>query len=99
MKKRKQYKPKGINLNSAFDAINLSQPVKQLSREKLLADISIALLAFTQGVAVKSHFDVLASMVDVTMIADQSMFNLAYRDDIMEAREGMMRCRCRFAKT
>lgn len=99
MKRRKKYKPKGININAVETVVTLAKPVQENSKVKLQADIDIALLAFTKGVATKYHFDTLASTVDVAMIADQSTFNQVYRDEIMKAREGMIRCRERFIKT
>ena len=99
MKRRKKYKPKGINVNAVEAVVTLAKPVKEDSKFKLQADIDIALLAFTKGVATKYHFDTLASTVDVSLIADQSAFDNVYHDDIMKAREGMIRCRERFMKT
>lgn len=95
-KRNKKYHPKGIDINAAYNVINLSKPVREDARERLDADIAIALLAFTRGVAEKSHFDVLAQMCDTAMIADQSIFNKVYRDEIMKAREAMIRCRARY---
>lgn len=96
MKKRKQYKPKGINPNSAFDAIRLSKPVCKESNEKLTLDAYLALEAFTKGVAKKAHFDILASTVDLAMMLDNTHFDGSCKDEIDYARAGMIRCKDRF---
>jgi hypothetical protein len=100
MKKRnKKYQPKAIDRNAAFNAINLSKPVSENAKSQLAIGIHTALEAFTNGVAEKVHFDTLASTVDLTMMMSQTLFERAYWDEINEARDAMIRCRERFART
>jgi hypothetical protein len=102
MKKRnKKYNPERHNKDklAAFHAINLSMPVSDNAKSQLLIGIHSALKAFTNGVAEKVHFDTLASTVDLTMMMSKSLFEMAYWDEINEARDAMIRCRERFART
>lgn len=101
MKKRSKYNPNkhARNPNAAFDAINLSQPVKQDAKDRLDIAIRTALLAFTNGAAIKSHFNTLASTVDLCSMASKTMFENAYEAEIDAGREAMIRCRERFAHT
>lgn len=102
MKKRnKKYNPNkhAVNRNSAFEVINLVKPVRDDSKNRLALDAHLALKAFTSGVAKKSHFDVLASTVDMTMMLSKNLFENALMDEITAAREGMIRCKDRFIDT
>lgn len=102
MKKRqKKYNPNkhALNRNSAFETINLVQPVREDSKNRLSLDAYAALDAFTKRIAQKSHFDVLASTVDLAMMLSKNLFDNALMEEIMQAREGMIRCKDRFIRT
>ena len=102
MKKRtKKYNPNkhAINPNSAFDVINLVKPVGEKSKERLALDAYLALDAFKKNAADKSHFDVLASTVDLAMMVSKTIFENAFMDEVMEAREAMIRCKDNFIRT
>ena len=102
MKKRnKKYNPTRHSKDklAAFHAINLAMPVSDNAKSQLLIGIHTALKAFTNGVAEKVHFDTLASTVDLTMMMSKSLFEMAYWEEINEARDAMIRCRERFART
>lgn len=99
MSKRKQYKPRGINPNAIHDTIRLAMPVSIDSREKLELDARLAIEAFTDGVAKKAHFDILASTVDISMMLSNTLFEGAYSEEIENARQGMIRCKNRFIRT
>jgi hypothetical protein len=102
MKKRnKKYNPERHSKDklAAFHAINLSMPVSDNAKSQLLIGIHTALKAFTNGVAEKVHFDTLASTVDLTMMMSKSLFEMAYWEEINYARDAMIRCRERFART
>lgn len=100
MKKRnKAYKPRGINPNAVNDTIRLAMPVSIDSRDRLEIDARLAVEAFTDGVAQKMHFDILASTVDLSMMLDNTLFEGAYHAQIELARQGMIRCKNRFIRT
>lgn len=101
MKRTKKYNPKNhsINFNLVYEAISQSSLVGEEAKERLEIGIRSALLAFTNGVATKQHFDTLASTVDLTVMASATLFDNAYMDDIQNARQAMIRCRERFIKT
>jgi hypothetical protein len=101
MKKRtKKYNPNkhARSATSAFDAINLSRPIDIERQNRLAVGIIASLEAFTKGVAEKSHFDTLASTVDLSMIFSQNLFDKAYMDEINLARDAMIRCRERYIR-
>ena len=102
MKKRnKKYNPNkhSIKADSFLNAINLSQPVSNQAKDRLNIGIHAALLAFTQGVATKLHFDTLASTVDLCLLASTNLFKNAYLDEIHNARDAMIRCKDRYERT
>ena len=102
MKKRtKRYNPNkhALNPNAAFDAINLSRPVNDERIGRLEIGIRTSLEAFVDGVAKKDHFDTLASTVDLSMMMANTLFEGAYIYNINLARDAMIRCRERFART
>lgn len=105
MKKNKQKKPRNkqynpnkhhVNVNSAFDAINLSKPVTPYSQVKLNEAIHGALEAITKGIGEPAHFDVLASTVDVVFMMSMNLFQDAYAKEILKARMAMFRLKDRF---
>ena len=99
MKKRtKKYSPKPVSANSVFRVIRLSKPVQEDSKKMLNEQIHSALLAITRGVGEPSHFDVLASTVDVVFLMSENLFDKAYKDEIDEARQAMFRLKDRFHK-
>lgn len=100
-KPRKKYNPNkhAVNPNAAFDAINLSRPVDDSRIDRLEIGIRTSLDAFTKGVADKAHFDTLASTVDLSMMIDKTIFGGVFFDHINHARDAMIRCRERFART
>lgn len=100
-KRTKKYNPnkKKININSAYEAINLMKPVRDESKNRLALDSYSALDAFTKRIAEKSHFDILASTVDLSMMLSNNIFDKSFKDEIDLARAGMIRCRERFIKT
>lgn len=98
-KRTKQYRPRAINLHSVNDAIRLSQLVQQDAKNTLDINIRAALLAFTQGVATVQHYDVLASTVDLCGITSGQLFNGAYKDELLNAREAMLKARERYMST
>lgn len=99
MKKRnKKYNPNklSINVNSAFDVINLAKPVSVKSQSLLNQMIHGALEAIIKGVGEPAHFDVLASTVDVVFMMAENLFQNAYQAEIAEARQAMFRLKDRF---
>jgi len=101
MKKRsKKYNPNKhrINSNAVYDAVHLSKPVSEYSIQKLNESIHGALVAITNGVGEPTHFDVLASTVDIVFMMSMNLFNDAYKDEIYWAREAMFRMKDRFHK-
>jgi hypothetical protein len=100
MKKRtKRYQHKVIDRNAVFNAINLSKPISESAKSQLAIGINVALDAFAKGYAQKNHFDTLASTVDLAMMLSNTLFEGAYMAEINLARDAMIRCRERFAKT
>ena len=97
-KRTKKYNPNklAINVNSAFDAINLSKPVSVYSQAKLNEAIHGALEAITKGIGEPTHFDVLASTVDIVFMMSINLFQNAYADEIQQARQAMFRLKDRF---
>lgn len=97
-KRTKKYNQRNhrININSAFDAINLSKPVSTYSQAKLNEAIHGALEAITKGIGKPEHFDVLASTVDVVFMMSMNLFHDAYADEIQQARQAMFRIKDRF---
>lgn len=99
MKKRnKVYKPKHIVIDSAFRTIRLAKPVTADSKALLNEQIHGALLAITKGVGQPTHFDILASTVDVVFMMAMNLFDNAYEDEIGAARQAMFRLKDRYHK-
>jgi hypothetical protein len=99
MKKRnKAYKPKHIVIDSAFRTIRLAKPVTEDSKALLNEQIHGALLAITNGAGQTTHFDILASTVDVVYLMSQNLFDNAYGIEILRARGAMFRLKDRFHK-
>lgn len=99
MKKRnKAYKPKHIVIDSAFRTIRLAKPVTADSKVLLNEQIHGALLAITNGAGQPTHFDILASTVDVVYLMSENLFDKAYGDEIYWAREAMFRMKDRYHK-
>ena len=100
MKKRtKKYMPRAIKPHSFLDAIHLSQPVSAHAKTTLDMGIRTALLAFTQGVATRQHYNTLASTIDLCLIASANLFHDAYQDELYAARSAMLRTSERFSRT
>lgn len=97
-KRTKKYNPlkHRVNVNSAFDTINLSKPVSPYSQAKLNEAIHGALEAITKGIGKPEHFDVLASTVDVVFMMSMNLFQDAYEVEIQQARQAMFRLKDRF---
>lgn len=102
MKKRtKRYNPNKhkTDPNCAFNAINLSKPVSDTAKAELITGIHLAIKAFASGCANPSNFDALAQTVDLSMMLSQNIFEHAYMDEILDAREAMFECKERFMRT
>jgi hypothetical protein len=102
MKKRnKKYNPSKHRADpgAAFRVVQLSKPVSDEAKDKLNEQIHGALEAFTKGVAVKEHFDILASTVDVVFMMAMNLFDNAYQDEINASRQAMFRAKDRYVNT
>ncbi len=102
MKKRtKRYNPNKhkTDPNCAFNAINLSKPVSDTAKAELITGIHLAIKAFASGCANPSNFDALAQTVDLSMMLSQNIFEHAYMNEILNAREAMFECKTRFINT
>lgn len=101
MKKRtKKYNPIKhiIRRDSLYRTIRLSKPIAEDSKTMLNEQIHSALLAITKGVGEPTHFDVLASTVDIVFMMSMNLFDNAYADEITAARQAMFRLKDRFQR-
>ena len=87
-----------IRRDSLYRTIILSKPVTEDSKILLNEQIHAALLAITSGVGTPSHFDVLASTVDIVFMMSMNLFDNAYADEITAARQAMFRLKDRFQR-
>ena len=102
MKKRqKKYNPNKhkVDPNSAFMAISLSKPVSDTAKVELITGIHLAIKAFASGMANPANFDTLAQTVDLSMMLSQNIFERAYMNEILDAREAMFDCKERYMRT
>ncbi len=102
MKKRqKKYNPNKhkVDPNSAFMAISLSKPVSDTAKVELITGIHLAIKAFARGMANPANFDTLAQTVDLSMMLSQNIFERAYMNEILDAREAMFDCKERYMRT
>jgi hypothetical protein len=104
MKKRnKKYNPNKnqASANALFDAINLSKPIDAERQDRLAIGIHTSLKAFTSGNAEKSHFDTLASTVDLSMMFNANLFDApdSVKHGVNLARDALIRCRERYIRT
>jgi hypothetical protein len=98
MKPRKKYNPNKhrVSVDSYLRTIRLSKPIADDSKTMLNEQIHAALLAITKGIGTPSHFDVLASTVDIVFMMSMNLFDNAYADEITAARQAMFRLKDRF---
>lgn len=102
MKKRnKKFNPNKhkVDPNCAFNAINLSKPVSDTAKVELITGIHLAIKAFASGMANPANFDTLAQTVDLSMMLSQNIFERAYMNEILDAREAMFDCKERYMRT
>lgn len=102
MKKRsKKYNPNKHRADpgAAFRVVQLAKPVSDEAKDRLNEQIYGALEAFTKGVALKEHFDILASTVDVVFMMAMNLFDNAYQQEIDAARKAMFRLKDRYVRT
>lgn len=102
-KRNKKYNPSNHRRDpQAIDrAISLVLPLEEDAKQTLLLDVHSAIIAFDARRAKRKHFDILASMVDVSMLILINLFkdSESLREDVKLGWEGMVRARKRFVRT